>query len=287
MRRQEIEIAGASCAYWEYGESGEPIILVHGFRGDHHGLELIAQRLQQLAADSGEPLRIIVPDLPGFGRSQPLPTTHDISAYGSWLQEFAAHFGARFLVAHSFGTLVATAALEAGYRPEQLSLINPISAPALEGPRGVLTKLAVGYYQLGKALPEKLANPLLSHRLIVRGMSVAMAKTGDRELRSWIHNQHDKYFSVYANREMLLQAFTASITNTVTARAQYITMPTAVIAGDKDDITPLVKQLELVRMLPAAQLYPIGGVGHLVHYEAPHEAAEIIWRSIVAVQRQK
>jgi hypothetical protein len=33
-------------------------------------------------------------------------------------------------------------------------LVNPIGAPALEGPRGVLTRLAVLYYCLGARLPR-------------------------------------------------------------------------------------------------------------------------------------
>src|SRR5699024_10238991 len=48
------------------GPPGAPQLLaVHGFRGDHHGLELIVDGLT--------PYEIWVPDLPGFGVSGPLP----------------------------------------------------------------------------------------------------------------------------------------------------------------------------------------------------------------------
>ena len=65
-----------------------------------------------------------------------------------------------------------------GLQTPRLVLINPIGAPALEGPKGVLTRLAVLYYTLGARLPERIGTALLRHPLIVRVMSVTMAKTG-------------------------------------------------------------------------------------------------------------
>ena len=66
---------------------------------------------------------------------------------------------------------------------------------ALEGPRGILTRLAVFYYWAGAKLPSALGDALLRSRLIVRVMSVSMAKTKDAELRRFVHDQHDTYFS--------------------------------------------------------------------------------------------
>ena len=53
-----------------------PIVFVHGFRGDHHGLEPIAAHLPGL--------RVIAPDLPGFGASDALPLA-SIEAYADHL----------------------------------------------------------------------------------------------------------------------------------------------------------------------------------------------------------
>ena len=39
--------------------SHRPILFIHGFRGDHHGMALIAHNLRTHEA--------LVPDLPGFG----------------------------------------------------------------------------------------------------------------------------------------------------------------------------------------------------------------------------
>ena len=43
------KITNSSTAYWVYGNEQAPktIILIHGYRGTHHGLELIAKELNK------------------------------------------------------------------------------------------------------------------------------------------------------------------------------------------------------------------------------------------------
>ena len=87
-----------------------------------------------------------------------------------------------------------------GLAPQRLVLVNPIGAPALEGPKGLMTKLAVLYYDR-RRLPQRLGLALLRNGAIVRVMSVTMAKTRDKAIRRFIHDQHDRYFSAFADRE--------------------------------------------------------------------------------------
>nr|WP_237462827.1 alpha/beta hydrolase [Leucobacter chromiireducens] len=251
------------------------MILVHGFRGDHHGLEGIAVRLAEQAPE----LRIIVPDLPGFGETPAVPgRTHDIALYGEWLRAFAAAAAPTgyAILGHSFGSLVVASALDGGLDPRRTILINPISAPALEGPQALMTQLAIGYYRAADLLPERAARGLLGNPVIVRVMSEVMAKTSDRELRAWIHAQHGAYFSTFSDPRTLLEAFRASVSHTVPEFASAFTAPTLLIAGERDDITPLAKQLELQHRIPGAQLVILPGTGHLVHYEAVSEAVDAI-----------
>jgi pimeloyl-ACP methyl ester carboxylesterase len=261
---------------WRYGsDTGRPLLLVHGFRGDHHGLEGIAETLAQRAPE----LSVYVPDLPGFGETPPVPgRTHDLGLFGEWLRALTAGIvpeGDGFaILGHSFGSLVVANSLSQGLAPTRTVLVNPISAPALEGPQAVMTKLAIAYYRAADALPEGPSRALLGNPLIVRVMSEFMAKTGDRELRSWIHDQHDRYFSRFSDSSTLLEAFRASVSHTVIDYADALDMPTLLIAGDRDDITPLDRQLVLARRLPAARLRVVPHVGHLVHYEAVDYAAD-------------
>ncbi|WP_300266007.1 alpha/beta hydrolase [Microbacterium sp.] len=280
--RREIEIRGSTTAYWVYGppEASTTIIAVHGFRGEHHGLEPVLAFLPEV--------RVIAPDLPGFGESEPLPErTHDLDEYAGWLRDFAAATApGAVILGHSFGSIVASAAVAGGLSTPRLILINPIGAPALEGPKGVMTRLAVLYYSLGARLPEKLGTALLRNRLIVRVMSITMAKTKDPALRRFIHDQHDTYFSDFADRDVLRDAFIASVSHDVREFAATIEVPTLLIAAQQDDITPIEAERELATMFAEAELTEIAEVGHLIHYETPAEAAGAIRRFLtVPVER--
>ncbi|VXC23120.1 Putative aminoacrylate hydrolase RutD [Microbacterium sp. 8M] len=274
VQRFEVEALGGRTAYWAYGpEDAETTVLaVHGFRGEHHGLEPVVAHLPGV--------RVIMPDLPGFGETAPLPgRVHDIEAYAAWLTDFAAAVApGAVILGHSFGSIVASAAVARGLQTPRLILVNPIGAPALEGPKAVLTRLAILYYTLGARLPEQIGTELLRNRIIVRAMSIAMAKTTDPALRRFVHDQHDTYFSRFADREVLSQAFRTSVSHDVREFAPRIAVPTLLIAAQRDDITPIEAERRLVTLFPDAELVEIAHVGHLIHYETPAEAAGAIRR---------
>ncbi|WP_461168820.1 alpha/beta fold hydrolase [Arthrobacter sp. Z1-15] len=251
-----------------------PIFMVHGFRGDHHGLLRIVEALPRH--------RVLVPDLPGFGSAEPLPGTHDVDAYAGFVA--AALDGGvpglgpdTVLLGHSFGSIIASrVAADQPRLISELVLVNPICEPALEGPKGITSKAAELYYLAAARLPERLGMALLQHPVIVRGMSIFMAKTRDPGLRRWIHGQHRAYFSAFANRNVVLDAFRASISSTVRDTAERLGMPVLLIAAERDDLGSVAGQRRLAALIPDAELHVLPGVGHLVHYEAPAEAAALI-----------
>jgi pimeloyl-ACP methyl ester carboxylesterase len=273
-RAHTRSVQGSDTRFWEYGstDSATTIVMVHGFRGDHHGLESVAAQLPDV--------RIIAPDLPGFGESQPLAAgQHDIPGYSAWLRALVPELaltGRVVILGHSFGSIIVAAAMADGLEADDVILVNPIAAPALAGPRGILTRLAVFYYWLGARLPERLGFALLRNRVIVRVMSVVMAKTHDRTLRRWIHDQHDRYFSAFSNRAVVLEAFRASVGSDVSEFAAAIRPRTLLVAAEKDDITQVPAQRRLQALFPDAELQIIPEVGHLIHYEAPEQAARHI-----------
>lgn len=275
-----LTVAGTPVHYWEYAAlldgPDRPIrtlVMVHGFRGDHHGLERVVELLPDY--------RIIMADLPGFGASPAFAAGHhDVPGYGTFLGSFLDALGLgpeTVLLGHSFGSIVTShfVATNPG-RVYPLILVNPIASPALEGPKGIMTKLAVFYYWASAKLPALLGNALLRSKLIVRIMSVTMAKTRDKDLLEFIHGQHHAYFSGFANRDMLLESFQASVSGTVREVAARLTLPTLLIAGAEDEIATLPNQHKLLELLPDAELVVIDNVGHLIHYETPEPAAAAI-----------
>lgn len=266
--------AGSNVVYQEYNANKKQVIvMVHGFRGTHHGLVKVVEQLPEY--------RVIVPDLPGFGDSMPFAgQTHSLENYVSFIGDFITALNLKqppVLLGHSFGSIIA-GHFAATY-PKKISkliLINPIGAPALKGPRAVLTRLAIMYYWLGRKLPRGLAHKWLANPLIVKIMSVTMAKTTDQALLKYIHQQHLQHFSTFANPQVVAEAFRTSVSHDVSQIAAEVSIPTLLIAGEKDDITSLERQTILAGKNPLFLLKVIPDVGHLIHYEKPFEAATLI-----------
>ena len=285
--------------YWQYGEgmgSGSfpegcyPVLLIHGFRGDHHGLEIIANYLLKLIPN------VSIIDLPGFGRSGDLPESapgeDSIDAYVAWLQDFVERTNPLGLplhvVGHSFGSIL-TSAFAAAHPASLalLSLINPISEPALEGSQRVASRLASLYYRAGAALPEKIGYPLLRSQLITRASSEVMMRTKDRAMRRFINGQHAAYFGSFGSRRGVLSAYEASITHTAAEYAAAIRVPVQMLVAEDDDLgTPETARAMYATLTSRSLRSPSTGarerldmipeVGHLIHYETPHLAAELI-----------
>lgn len=252
--------------------------MIHGFRGTHHGLLLIANQLKNH--------RLVIPDLPGFGKGETMET-YDLDNYVLWLHRYIKALQLKeppILLGHSFGSIICAAyAKKYPKTIKRLVLVNPIGAPALEGPQKVMTKLAILYYNIGARLPKKTAYKWLSAQTIVKVMSVTLAKTHDKQLRAYIHHQHRQHFSRFHSAQSVLEGFKTSVSHTVRDFAPKIPTQTLLIAGSLDDITPLGDQYALVKLFPKATLKVINDVGHLTHYETPEQVAKYVQAFIKSV----
>ena len=274
VRSSDVVVGGARAVLWHYGPSdGSPqVVVLHGLRGDHHGLEPIVAHLPGY--------RVTVPDLPGFGASEPLSAgRHDVDGYAAWVRELVsvvAPGGDVVVAGHSFGSVVAAAALAGGLAARALVLINPIAVAPLRGSAQGATRVTVLYHRLAAALPEWAGTALLRSRAGTRIASVAMARTRDPALRRWIHAEHGRYFNGFTDRRVLLEAFEASVTQEVARYAPAVAVPVLLVAGELDDLAPVAPQRGLVGRFPDARLVVVGGTGHLAHYEAPSAVARAV-----------
>lgn len=276
--KHSCQILGTTTSYWEYNpDKPTTLILIHGFRGTHHGLLKIAEQLSEY--------RLIIPDLPGFGVSEALTGGHGIGDYVEWLFQFRQivdpETPSSYIVGHSFGSIIVSH--YASLHPStvsKLTVINPIGAPALEGEQRLLTQLAILYYWLGRKLPARAARAWISLKPITKITSITMRKTKDRQIRKFIDEQHYTHFSSFANPTQLSEAFKTSVSHDVSQVAEHLTMPTLMIVGEKDVITALNKQHELHAKIGNAELVIIPDVGHLTHYETPSQVASAIRKFI-------
>jgi pimeloyl-ACP methyl ester carboxylesterase len=270
LRTGEVQVLGSTTRYWDYGppQAARTIVACHGYRGDHHGLEPVVAKLPGI--------RIVMPDLPGFGGSTPMTAEpHSIDGYARWFAAFADAMGLRdaVVLGHSFGSIVTAHAVAAGLTPPALILVNPIASdPAKVGGAGV-TRL---YYGLARRLPERAGRALLAAPLIVSVMSRTLVKTPDRALRRWIHEEHHRYFSGFSDVRTVAEGFDASLSRQVGDAAAGVAVPTLLIAGAVDHIAPVEGARRTVGRFADGRLVVLPGVGHLIHYEAAEGAAAAI-----------
>ena len=274
VERREVSVLGSTTRYWVYGpaDATTTIVVTHGYRGEHHGLEPVIAQLPHI--------RWIGPDMPGFGESTPLTEVpHSIAGYAQWLTEFIDVLGltgTAVTLGHSFGTIISSQAVVAGLQTPALILINPISTSGLNGPSRIATIITVGFYRLAGRLPNRVGAFMLRRWLVVQFMSSTLAKTKDKKLRKWIHSEHHNYFNRFASRDFVVEAFEASVSKDVSDFAADIVIPTLLVAAELDDITPVSAHHDVVKLLPDATLEILMGVGHLIHYEVPKLAADAI-----------
>lgn len=100
--RSAIKLAsGAELSYLAVGEPSNPaILLIHGFPSS-------ARTFRDIVAPLAKIARVIAPDLPGFGASDPLPSAsfpHFAEAVGELLDHLS--IGPRYIYLHDFGAPV-------------------------------------------------------------------------------------------------------------------------------------------------------------------------------------
>ena len=273
MTEKQLTLSNGSIAYWESNAKNKPtLVYIHGFRGTHHGLQLVIDKLPDIHS--------VAPDLPGFGESDMLPGEHNLEGYIEFVREFIEALELPqppILVGHSFGSIIASHyAARYGNTIEKLILINPIAAPALAGPKVVATKIAQAYYLIGSKLPDKLSHLWLGWAPIIKITSLLMTVTKDPQIRAYAHNQHKLHFSEFKHPRVVREAFTASVEHSVRDVAHQIEVESLLIAADKDQITSLSDQQATAQQFKNARLHVIHDVGHLIHYETPAEAAGAI-----------
>ena len=276
---KEVSVLGSLTKYWVYPAkvpTRGTIILFHGYRGTHEGVEAIVGALPDFD--------VIVPDMPGYGLSEPLQKKHSVDNYLEWIDAWLPTLALTekpILVGHSFGTLmVAGQGARSQGSARARVLINAVSEPAMQGTKRVLLRLTWIFYRFANLLPAGTAKKVLNYKVFIRLMSDVTTKSKDKAFRHWIYVQHLTHFGTFANKRVVVEGFDASISRTIVDYSAAITEPTLILAGSDDEVTSVAGQEKAVKTFKDARLEVIGNVGHLTHYEKPAIVAESIRRFI-------
>ncbi len=229
--------------YFYSGDSlkeGLPVLFIHGSGGNHrHWL----YQLKQLGG-AVNPLAL---DLPGHGRSAGKPSD-SVAVYREWVHGFAISLGlTNFVLAgHSLGGAIAM--------DYALRYPGDLSGLILVGTGGRL--------RVAPAILESFrsGNPPAGMTDFAYGPQAAPELLERAKLETE---------SVAA--EVFLADFTACDRFDVLEQVSQITLPTLIICGSADRLTPTKYSRYLEKLLPQSDMIEVGEAGHMVMLEAPNE----------------
>lgn len=256
LKTRELTIDGHRVVYGDGGH-GDPLLMLHGFGATRDNFLLVARELTPH-------LRVITPDLPGYGDSEQRPdAAYTLEAQLARIDAFVSALGLErcHLAGNSMGGYLA--AHYARLHPERVQslwLIAPAGVTTAE-PSEVLAALARG------------ENPLL----------VRDERDFDRILDlCFVHPPYTpkQFRKVFARRSMKNAAFHTDLfrqlfTTTVAFEDSLAGLPvkTLITWGERDRILDASGAAILHKLIPHSELHLIPDTGHVPMMEKPQETA--------------
>jgi len=232
--------------YLQKGGGKPSLLFLHGAGGTHRHWGNQVRGLRDFT--------LVALDLPGHGRSKG-EGRQTIEGYADLVAEFMAALALESptVVGHSMGGAIALElALRFGERLGGLVLVGTgarlrVMPSLLEGLRGEFESTV----------------DLLCHYAYGPSASEEMVRLGREEMLAM-------------GPEVLWGDFLACDGFDVMGRLDEVRLPTLVICGEKDQLTPLKYSQFLVDHIPGARLVTIPEAGHMVMLEKPQETTDAI-----------
>ncbi|MGH2794029.1 MAG: alpha/beta fold hydrolase [Actinomycetota bacterium] len=253
--------------------SGEPVVLLHGFPQTGECWSDVAARL------AGN-RRVIVPDLPGFGRSG-RPPSYEGAAVADVLAALLDELGASpaTIVGHDWGGSLAFALALA--HPDRVSNLVVSNAPFRK------LDLKRGFHFLAFNVPVV---PELAFRVAGDRLVGFMLRAGAARKEVFDDERIRPYREAYADPANVRSAlaYYRTITRKIIARrirpgrggaatgGRRITAPTLLVWGMEDPVLTETVLAGIERDIPHARSVRLTGCGHFVPEECPEEIAGAI-----------
>jgi pimeloyl-ACP methyl ester carboxylesterase len=234
----------------EFDAALPTVVLLHGAGFDHTIWALHSRWF----AHHG--FGLLAPDLPAHGRSggKPLTTIADMADWTASLLEAAAATTAK-LVGHSLGSLVA---LETSARhPTKVSGLGLIGTAATMTVRPDLLKAAEAN--------DHAAIDMVS----IWGLGFQAELGGSLAPGLWMHSGAQRVLE--QSRPGVLHSDLAACNAYQDAPAAKVAVPTTVILGERDMMTPAKAGKALAAAIPNARTIVLPGAGHMMMAERPDE----------------
>ena len=262
-----VEVAGVRIHWAELGcaSAAPPVVLLHGLNNSCLSWSQVAPLL---ATDR----RVLMPDLPGHGRSERPNVGYELDWYArimaGWLE--AVGIEKADIVGHSFGGGVAQMLLL--HCSERIRRLVLVAA-------GGLGK-GVGWWLRLASLPHVVEH--LGQPFMALGTRLAL-----RDARDGLTGEDIAELSRLNSQAGSARAFARSVRDVVDWRgqrrnflhrmAEVKKIPAVLVLwGDRDDLIPIDQGLAFADLLKGTVFRNFEGCGHYLHNEQPHVFARMV-----------
>jgi pimeloyl-ACP methyl ester carboxylesterase len=227
------------------GESTTAIILIHGAGGMHLHWPYNLRRINNH--------RVYAPDLPGHGKSDGLGE-QSIEKYAATIAKWMDKLSLKkaIIVGHSMGGAIA----------QQFTLSFP------EKVAGLVLVGTGAKLQVSQDLLLKLSTPATTPTAIENIIKWSYAPGMDKKLLEKMQEQLSEVRSA-----VLYGDYLACNNFDLTDHINTIKVPTLIICGEMDKMTPIYLSQQLQSLIPNTRLQLIPDAGHMVMLEKPDAVA--------------
>ncbi len=255
IQSKKIQVGEVNINYFT-GGIGDSLVVIHG---GGYGARSWLKNAEELSKNYS----VYIPDLPGFGDSQPISDRFHMSEYVSFVDDFTRALGLErfYLVGHSIGGGIALHyAFKHPHKVSGLVLVNSfclgkevalwirvLSASALCNSLGRLLATSIKAVKSLVRLvyaPFIFANPV-SHIKIDMGQTMTTLRGQSKILKDRLAN---------------------------------LKVPTLVVWGAKDIIVPASHAYAAAKVIPDCQLHVFHDCGHSAYKQRPTEFSQIVER---------
>jgi pimeloyl-ACP methyl ester carboxylesterase len=241
---------GSSHIYFEVQGSGDPILLIPGFAGS---IEEFSE-LRDALVIAG--YQVIAADLPGSGRSEPQPRTYTASFYAEDTQAFAAllqHLESEPAHLVGFGNGGETCLLLAETMPRVVQSVVACGAIGMINDPGG---------ELREAMYNVVDHPTPA---LQQFRDYLVSTYGEEQARAMTQSIADAMSKIIKSGGELSRS-----------KAEMITCPVLLIAGEHDIFAPPTLVCELATHMRTAEMLVAQGVEHFIYMEFPEWLTQTI-----------
>ena len=234
-----VEVRGIPVNYISLGEGPETVLILQGW-GTNLGL------YKDLAAHLAGHMRVVLPELPGFGETPEPPEPWDAEDYAGFTLDLLEALGIRetHLIGHSNGGRIM---LVLASEPREVKFGKLVFLDAA----GVVPK---------PTAKKKLRTALFKAvRTLLKPFPAALER----------YRQSHGSADYRAASPLMRQTLVKLVNRDLTARMPRIGRPSLLIWGEKDADTPLWMGRVFEEKIPDAGLVIVPGAGHYAYLEQP------------------